>query len=158
MKVTIIDKSRNELLKRTEISFKVEDVSVPPSRKDLRDKVAALENTKPEQTIIYKISHDFGSKEISGTARIYDSAEAMEKTELPYMVGRNKGVKKGKKQKEEKAEAAPEKPTEAKEEAGEKKEEAPAEKKEEAPEKKKEAPKEAKKEEKPVEDKKEGEQ
>ncbi len=164
MKITITDKSKNALLNRTEISFTVEGTQVPPSRKEVREKLAALENAKPEQTIVSKISHSFGSQEIKGKARVYDSVEALEKTELEYMIGRNKGVKKGKEAKEEtpadapKPEAAPEAKEDKAEAKEEKKEEAKAEEKK-GEEKPKEGthPKE-KKEEPKDKEKKEGEQ
>ena len=151
MKITITGKSKNALLNRTEISFTVEGTHVPPPRKEVREKIAALENVKPEQTIVSKISHGFGSQDIEGKARIYDSVEALEKTELEYMIGRNKGVKKGKETAEERPADAP-KPAATPEAKEEKKEEP---KSEEKP--KEEAPAAGKKEEK-AEEKKEGEQ
>ncbi len=102
MKVSITDKNENALLKRTEPSFTVEDATVPPARKELREKIAALQNVKPEQVIVAKIGHGFGSKKIEGKARIYGSVEDLEKTELEYIIGRNKGEKKKVKKKEEK--------------------------------------------------------
>ncbi|MDP6670786.1 MAG: hypothetical protein QGI60_03140 [archaeon] len=156
MKITITNKNKNALLNRTEISFKVEDTKVPPSRKEVREKIAALENTKPEQTIVSKISHNFGSQDIEGTAKVYDSIEALEKIELEYMIGRNKGVKKGKEAAAEEAPAAPPKPEAAPEAKGEKKAEAKAEKEAPKAEEKKEAPAEEKKEEPKAKEKKEG--
>ncbi len=147
MEVTIKGKKENTLLKRTELEFTVENAKVPPARKELREKIAAMENKKPEQVIISKISHGFGSTNIEGKAHIYASKEDAEKTELYYMVGRNKGVKKGKEAeaKQKATEAAPaEKPAE----------EAPAEKPAEAEEK----PAEEEKKEEPAKEKKEGEQ
>ena len=151
MKVSITDKNENKVLQRTELKFKVEDVKVPPSRKEVREKIAALQNVKPEQTIVSSIEHGFGSKKVEGTARIYSSEEQLKKVELPYMVGRNIGVKKGKEKAEtpaaeeakpeEKKEAVPpEKPAEQEEKPAqeEKKEKEPAEKKEEKPVEKKE--------------------
>ncbi|MAG21954.1 MAG: 30S ribosomal protein S24e [Candidatus Diapherotrites archaeon] len=129
MKINISDKSENVVLKRTEVSFDVEEANIPPSRKEVREKIAALQNVKPEQVIIVKLSHGFGSQEVQGTARIYGSVEELEKTELKYMVGRNIGVKKGKKG--EAGQAAPEVPAPAKAEK-EKPAEAKEEKKEEA--------------------------
>jgi ribosomal protein S24E len=100
MKVSITGKSENALLKRTELSFTVEDSAVPPSRKELREKIAALQNVPPEQVIVSKIGHGFGSKKVEGKARVYPSMELLERTELPHIVRRNMGEKK------EKAEAA----------------------------------------------------
>ena len=153
MKITITNKNKNALLNRTEISFKVEDTKVPPSREEVREKLAALENAKPEQTIVSKISHSFGSQEIEGKARVYDSIEALEKIELEYMIGRNKGVKKGKEAAAEEAPAPAPKPEAAPEAKEEKKPEA---KEEPKAEEKKEAPADEKKEEPKAEEKKEG--
>ena len=121
MKIKMLAKSENALLKRTEWHFSVEEANVPPSRKELREKIAALENVKPEQVIVSEIRHGFGSKAVEVTARIYSSVSDLEKTELPYMVGRNIGMKKKKS-----PEAA--QPPEAAKPKGEKK---PAEKKKE---------------------------
>jgi ribosomal protein S24E len=156
MKITITDKNKNALLNRTEISFKVEDAKVPPSRKEVREKLAALENVKPEQTIVSKISHGFGSQEIEGKAKVYDSIEALEKVELEYMIGRNNGVKKGKEAAAEEAPAPAPKPEATPEAKSEEKPEAKAEKEEPKAEEKKEAPAEEKKEESKTEEKKEG--
>ena len=131
MKVSITGKNENALLKRTELVFEVADTATPPARKELREKVAALENVKPEQVIISKIEHGFGSTQVSGKAHVYASVADLEKTELPYMVGRNTGVKKGKKAegKEPAAEAPAEKPAKAEEKPAEAKTEKPAEEK-----------------------------
>jgi len=116
MKVNVTGKNENQLLNRTELLFTVDGTNVPPARKELREKLAALQNVKSEQVIVAKISHGFGSKEVVGEARIYKDMESLEKIELKHMIGRNTGQKK-KKVKEAAEEAAPEKPAEeAKEE------------------------------------------
>ena len=139
MNVTIKDKKENALLSRTELLFEVEGAKIPPVRKELREKIAALENTKLELVIVSKIGHGFGSNKISGTAHIYASVEDLKKAELPHMIARH-GAKK--KEGEKKAEEAPAAPAaaEAKEEKteGKEKKEEPAEKKEETPAEKKE--------------------
>jgi ribosomal protein S24E len=138
MKVEIASRTKNPLLQREEICFSVEGAEKTPSRKELREKVAAHLGAKTELVSIEKISQEFGAHSINGTARLYASEDAFKKTELPYMVARNLGQKL-KKEKKTAAAKAEEKPAEAKkpaakpagEKAAEKKpaEENPAEKK-----------------------------
>lgn len=98
MKVEITNRQKDILLNREELEFKVDDSATTPSRKDLREKVAALLNAKTELVIIEKIIKKFGSKEVRGTARVYPNEAVLKKTELPQIVGRNTGQKdKGKK-------------------------------------------------------------
>ena len=148
MKVSITDKNENHAMKRTELKFEVDEVEIPPSRKDVREKIAALQNVKSEQVIVSEISHSFGSKKVNGMARIYASKEELEKTELKYMVGRNIGQKKRPGPEEgKKAEEAGSKEAEKPTEGGEKPKEA----------ENVEKPAEAEKKEGKAEEKKEGE-
>ncbi len=120
VKVEITNRQKNNLLNREEIEFAVEEASTTPSRKELREKISAILNAKTELVIIEKISNRFGSKEVKGTARVYQNEATLKKTELPQIVGRNIGQKrKGKKAEKAKAgkqmaEAAPAAKTEEK--------------------------------------------
>lgn len=107
MKVEITSRCKNPLLQREEIVFAVEGAEKTPSRKELKEKLAAKLGTKAELLNIEKISQKFGSQEIEGNARLYGSEDALKKTELPYMTARNMGqkLKKEKKTAAEKPEA-----------------------------------------------------
>ena len=133
MQLEITSKSENKLLNRVEAEFTVKECKVTPARKDLRGKVAALIDSKEPLVIIDRLEQSFGSQEVKGTARAYKDEEILKKTEAEYLIARNEGRKK-----EKKEEAPPARPP--KEEAPEGKG-----KKEEAGKgEKKEAPKEAK--------------
>ena len=149
MKVEIKTSEKNPMLERTEIEFTVENAEKTPSRKELREKIASLANSKPENLIIDSISHNFGTMQVLGKARVYESREALERIELPKQKRKNFPEKFQKK--EEKAAEA----EAGKEAAGAKKEEK---KQKEKSQDKKEAGKETgseKKEEKASEEKKE---
>ena len=111
MKVEITNRQKNALLNREEIEFGVDDSAVTPSRKELKEKIAALVNAKTELVIIGTIKKEFGSKAVKGVARIYSDEKTLKKTELPQIIGRNTGQKdKGKKAGKAKAGKAPEAP------------------------------------------------
>jgi len=118
MKVGITSKVENKSLRRTEVKFNVADAVVTPSRKELLPKIAAMLNAKENLVVIEKISHGFGVREATGTARVYKEETALKAEEPHYMVGRNIGQKKkpGEKKAAKKKEAAA-----AKEKAPEKK-------------------------------------
>jgi small subunit ribosomal protein S24e len=130
MKVNIVKRTKNPLLKREEIEFAVEESKAVPSRKEVAEKIGAQVNAKPGSVVIKLIETAFGSKAFRGKANVYDSVEEAKRVEPGFLIARTEGKK------EEKPAAKPE----------EKKEEAkPEEKKEEKP---AEAPKEEKAEEK----------
>ena len=109
MKVEITNRQKNTLLNREEMEFSVDDSAVTPSRKELKEKIAALVNAKTELVIIGTIEKEFGSKAVKGVARIYSDEKTLKKTELPQIIGRNIGQKeKGKKAGKAKAGKAPE--------------------------------------------------
>jgi len=98
MKVEITNRQKNALLNREEMEFSVDDSALTPSRKELKEKIAALVNAKTELVIIGTIEKEFGSKAVKGVARIYSDEKTLKKTELPQIIGRNIGQKdKGKK-------------------------------------------------------------
>lgn len=133
MKMEIISRNKNPLLFREDVTFLIKESKTTPSKKELRQKIAASLNKKEGAIFIKKIEHHFGSSEIRGLARAYDSAEKATEIEYEYIINRNLGIKKKKAEEEEKVEEA--KP--AKEKADEEKigekggkaEERPAEKK-----------------------------
>lgn len=82
MKVEIESKEKNSLLHRTDISFKVENAEKTPSRKDLREKIAALAVSKPELLVLGSLRHKYGTMQVFGSARVYDTIESLERIEL----------------------------------------------------------------------------
>lgn len=107
MNVRITQKQKNPALKREEIKFEAKESKTTPTRKELREKIAALNGSKPELVIIEKISTRFGSTAIDGTAFAYENEENMKKTELEHLINKSAGIKKGKEEKTKPKENAP---------------------------------------------------
>jgi len=91
MKIEISARNTNSLLSREEVSFVVKGVNVTPSKKELREKLSALTNAKPETVVIERVASSFGSNDVSGLARIYKDKAAMKKVEQDFLVVRNFG-------------------------------------------------------------------
>lgn len=98
MKVEVKSKEKNPLLDRTEISFAVENAEKTPSRKELREKLAALLGAKEESLVIGHISHEFGKMQIEGSAKLYESPESLEVLELQKFKRKNFPEKHAKKE------------------------------------------------------------
>ena len=84
MEIKILSETDNRLLLRKEYTGQITQV---------REKVAALTNSKPDQTVVTAIRSEFGIGFSKLTFRVYDSIEMMNKIELPYMLKRNDHVK-----------------------------------------------------------------
>ena len=106
MDIRITQKQKNPVLQREEIAFEIKETKATPTRKDIREKLAALSGVKPELVIVEKISTRFGETNATGTALIYGDEKRLAKTELEHLVNKSAGIK-GKKNKE--AQAAPKK-------------------------------------------------
>ncbi len=134
MELQIIKDKKNPLLKRREVSLKIVNKGTP-SRIEVKNKLAAIANSKPELIVIEQLNTAFGKQDIMGTASIYETEERLKQLAHQHLVVR--GVPKPAEEKAAEApaapaaEAKPEAKTETKAEA---KPEAKAEKKE--PEKK----------------------
>lgn len=150
MKLEIQGKKENPLIGRQEISFSVTETKATPSRKELREAIAAQTNSKEKNIIVDVLDTRFGTTDFKGEARVYENEEQLKKIELKPIVVRNFGKE------EKKAEDTPEGEEAKPEAAGEKAKEKPAEA-EAKEEKKEDSPKERKEEakEEPQEEKKE---
>jgi len=119
MKVNIVSKQKNALLHREEIEFEINKTKTTPSRKELREQIAAMCNAESELVIVDDIKHSFGTDYVSGKSRVYDNKENLAKIELAYKIKRHSEKKE--EVKEETAKAETDKKADAK--ADEKKEE-----------------------------------
>ncbi len=120
MELQIIKDKKNPLLKRREVSLKIINKGTP-SRIEVKNKLAAIANSKPELIVIEQLNTAFGKQEIMGTASIYENEERLKQIAQKHLVARG-----APKPTEEKAAEAPAAP------AGEAKPEAKAEIKAEA--------------------------
>ncbi|VVB75273.1 30S ribosomal protein S24e [uncultured archaeon] len=98
MELKITGTKQNNLLNRKEVTAEVHEKTIP-SRQQVREKMSAMLNTKPEDIAVVKTDTKFGSSKAIIFARVYASNEALKKTEPKYVRERNFG-------KEKKAEAA----------------------------------------------------
>lgn len=115
MDLQITSKQKNQPLKREEIRFEIKNSQKTPTRKETKQKIAALTNTKEELVIVQKISQTFGSQTIRGNAILYEAQKDMRKTEQKYIIKRNFPEKKEEQKQETKqAPPAPEQKTEEK--------------------------------------------
>ncbi len=129
MKLETAGEKENKIMHRRELLYKVVDSKVTPSRKELKEKIAAMANAKQETVVIESIEHSFGERDSVVKVHVYDSVESLKKIVPKYLVTRDTGKKKGE------AEAKPAEKKEAEEKpAAEKpaKKEKPAEEKKEA--------------------------
>ena len=127
MRIDIGTRKDNKMLGRQEVGFTIKEVTSTPSRAEIRKKIAASLNADEKRLIVDTLETQFGSREISGTARVYSSAEDLKKTELPFLITRNFG--KEEKKEEPAKEAGGKKEAHVKEEGKEEKKEAKEEKK-----------------------------
>lgn len=118
MKIEIIKKTENPLLKRTEVEFEVDHAGSPtPKRLDVRAQLATLLDTSQDLLVIEKLASAYGKQTARGIARVYTTREQLEAIEPKHLLKR--GVPKGAQQEkpvEEKPKKAEEKPKEAKQE------------------------------------------
>jgi small subunit ribosomal protein S24e len=139
MEVEIVDKKENQLLDRTEVTFKASHAKEgTPQREAVREKLASMLKATKERVIVDSMDSEFGKSETFGYAKVYKNKEAAMKFEREHVLVRNKLKEKVKVEKKAAApppqkQAPPAKAAEAPAKAPEKPEEKPAEK---SPEKK----------------------
>jgi len=111
MEVTITKQQYNPLLKRREITFKVDHKQTrgTPTRLEVRNALAETLKTKPEVVCVKRIKTKAGTMTATGEANAYDSVEQAHLVEPKYIIERN--MPKEKKETEEKTEPKPQ-PTE----------------------------------------------
>jgi len=112
MKLKIVSKEQNPLMKRKEVTFSVEHAQTggTPTRVEVRKQLATLLKTKLELVYVKQLETKTGTMVAVGEANAYDSIEQAKLMEPKHIIARN---------------ATPEKPEEAQapEEATEKEEE-----------------------------------
>jgi small subunit ribosomal protein S24e len=91
MKLKIVSKEKNPLLKRTEVTFSIEhdQTGGTPSRAEVRTQLASQLNTKLEFVYIKHIETKTGTMVAIGEANAYDSAEQAKLVEPKHIIARN---------------------------------------------------------------------
>jgi small subunit ribosomal protein S24e len=100
MEIKVLEEKNNPLLQRREVQFSVSHNLGTPSRDEIKSKIAAYLNSKPELVIIERMRSQFGKRETRGYAKIYATAERLKKVETEHIIQRNE--KKAAKEEEKK--------------------------------------------------------
>ncbi len=88
MELQIIKDKTNPLLKRREILLKIKHKETP-SRIELKNKLAAIANSKPELIVIERLDTIFGKQEVLGTVGIYETEERLKQLAHQYLIARD---------------------------------------------------------------------
>jgi ribosomal protein S24E len=104
MEVKIVSEKENQLLKRKEVSFRVEHESdgSTPTRPEIRKAVASALKKNTDLVFIKKLETKTGTHSAIGFANIYDSAEQAKLIEPEYIVTRNVPPEKPKEEEKQK--------------------------------------------------------
>lgn len=91
MKVRIVSKEYNPLLRRKEVTFKVEHTETggTPNRFEVRKELATLLKTALELVYVKKIETKTGTMTAVGEANAYDFVEQAKTVEPKHIVSRN---------------------------------------------------------------------
>ena len=90
VKIEIVSKQRNELLKRNEVKFRIiHEEGGTPSRAEVRQKLATSLDVNEDKILISKYKTKTGSATTVGEANVYDSTEQAKVTEPKYIIARN---------------------------------------------------------------------
>jgi small subunit ribosomal protein S24e len=112
MEIEIVSKKENELLDRTEVTFKaLHPKEGTPQREVVREKLASMLKASKDRVIVDAMDSAFGKMETVGYAKVYKTKEAAMKFEREYVLIRNKLKEKVKVEKKA-ATPPPEKPAE----------------------------------------------
>ncbi len=87
MELQIIKDNKNPLLKRREVSIKINNKGTP-SRIDVKNKLAAMANSKPELIVIEHLDTAFGKMELTGIASIYETQERLKQVAHQHLLAR----------------------------------------------------------------------
>ena len=101
MEIEIVSKKENELLDRTEVTFKaLHPKEGTPQREIVREKLASMLKASKDRVVVDAMDSEFGKMETVGYAKVYKTKEAAMKFEREHVLVRNKlkeAVKKEKK-------------------------------------------------------------
>jgi len=88
MEIQIIKDKTNPLLKRREISVAVKNKTTA-SRIELKNKLAALLNSKPELIVIEHLDTIYGKQEMNATACVYQTEERLKQLSHQHLIARD---------------------------------------------------------------------
>ena len=88
MEIQIIKEKTNPLLKRREISVAVKNKTTA-TRIELKNKLAALLNSKPELIVIEHLDTIYGKQEMIGTVCLYQTEERLKQLAHKHLIARD---------------------------------------------------------------------
>ena len=91
MKLEIISKKQNPLIKRVEVAFRIEHDKTggTPTRVEIREQLAAQLKTKLELIYVKQVETKTGTTVAVGEANAYESVEQAELVEPKHILARN---------------------------------------------------------------------
>ncbi len=89
MEVKVLEEKKNPLLQRREVQFSISHNLGTPSRQEIKEKLAAYLNSKPELVIIERMKSEFGKRETKGYAKIYENVDRLKDVETEHIIQRN---------------------------------------------------------------------
>ncbi len=113
MKLKIVSKEQNPLMKRKEVTFSVEHAQTggTPTRVEVRKQLATLLKTDLDLVYVKQLETKTGTMVAIGEANAYDSVEQAKVVEPEHIIARN-AITEEKLEEPEEAQAAEEKPEE----------------------------------------------
>ncbi|MFQ5553391.1 MAG: 30S ribosomal protein S24e [Thermoplasmata archaeon] len=90
MEMEIVSRRENKLLRRNEVRFTVRyESGTTPSRPEIRDGLTKELKLKEKVLVIDSLHSQFGKREASGYAKVYESVEDAQRLERPHVLRRN---------------------------------------------------------------------
>ncbi|MFX1568975.1 MAG: 30S ribosomal protein S24e [Promethearchaeota archaeon] len=90
LNIEITDEKKNPLIDRAEITFRIDHFgSGSPNRLEVKKKIAALQGSSEQLTIITDLTTRFGTSHTIGTAHIYTDANELQYYEPFHIQVRN---------------------------------------------------------------------
>lgn len=89
MELKVVNDHANKLLDRREVSFEVKHDKATPSRKEVRELLAAKLTVDDKLVVVQSFIPVYGGAVIKGNANIYAKPETMKKVEIVPMLKRN---------------------------------------------------------------------
>ena len=88
MEIQIIKDKTNPLLNRREISVAVKSKTTA-TRIELKNKLAALLNSKPELIVVEHLDTIYGKQEMVGTVSLYETEERLKQLAHQHLIARD---------------------------------------------------------------------
>lgn len=90
MEITIIEKTENPLLNRTEIKFECDyPAEGTPNILDVKHKLVALEDSSKDLLVVDSMKPSYGEAKAFGLAKVYDSVEKLNEIETDSVKAKN---------------------------------------------------------------------